>query len=46
MLERADTGAVARVLPGASTRHVVGVPLDLLVWAHRGAGPAGVRVIG
>ena len=46
VLERADTGAVARVLPGASTRHVVGVPLDLLVWAHRGAGPAGVRVIG
>ena len=46
VLERSDTGTIARVLPGNCTDHVVGTPLELLVWAHRGAAVADVTVHG
>lgn len=31
-----------RVLPGARTEHVIGTPLELLIWAHRGDAVADV----
>ncbi|MDO5535529.1 MAG: maleylpyruvate isomerase N-terminal domain-containing protein [Propionibacteriaceae bacterium] len=38
-------GLEARALPGVMTDHVVGSPLELLVWAHRGPEAADVRVV-
>lgn len=44
VFERSDTGTIARILPGSRTDHVAGTPLDLLVWAHRGAGHGRTRM--
>ena len=40
-----SAGLETRVLPGATTDHVIGTPLELLVWAHRGPDAADVRVV-